>query len=511
MSQSFNFGFLNVPPGARRIDPEDPFKILVVADFSGRDSRGERSDSATLAGLTPLRVEVDTLEDAMARMDVRLKIDLDGSPIEFHASSLDDFHPDSLYRKIDLFRRLKDLRTQLANPSTYPEAAREVRGWLGLDQHTSASAPAASTAPATPGPDAASDIERLMGRPMSAPQAGVQDAVSRLIKATIGPTAPSTPPDQAALIAAIDRATSTEMRRLLHHPSFKELEAAWRAVHFLLTRLETDETLGVWIVDVARMEAAIDLLSQEDPSRSGLHRLLADKPTSTPGLTPWSLIVLPEVFRARAADAGVLARWAGIAQAGGAALLAGASEHLFACPSLPKHADPADWTHALDEEAASLWGALREFPASHHVALGTPRVLLRRPYGPDSDPIDLFEFTEIEPSQYLDPERHNDYLWASSSFVLAVLLGRAFRHEGWSFAAGHGGEVDGMAYHSWRDTGVGVALPAAEAWLTTRAGDAIEKAGLCPILSVRGRDAVQVARVQSLAGTPLAGPWSAGA
>jgi type VI secretion system protein ImpC len=344
---------------------------------------------------------------------------------------------------------------------------------------------------------------------MSTPQASVEDAVSRLIREAVGPSAPATPPDQAALIAAVDRATSQEMRRVLHHPAFQELEAAWRGVQFLLTRLETGESLTVWILDAARLEIAVDLLSNDDVSRSGLHRLLAERPTTTPGARPWSLIVLSEVFRARAADAGVLARWAAVAHAGGAALLAGGHEQLFGSPGLPGHADPIEWTFQADDEAAATWGALKQLPAARGVALASPRFLLRRPYGTEADEIDTFDFEEIPAKEYLASGSHGSYLWAPSSFVLAVLLGRAFLGEGWNLAAGHGGEVEGMAYHSWRESGSGVALPTAEAWLTTRAGERIEAAGLCPILSVKGRDSVQVARVQSVAGTPLKGGWSA--
>lgn len=155
-----------------------------------------------------------------------------------------------------------------------------------------------------------------------------------------------------------------------------------------------------------------------------------------------------------------------------------------------------------------MWGALEQMPACEHVALAGPRFLLRRPYGPHGDSIDTFDFEEIAPKDYLSAQSHGRYLWASSSFVVAVLLGRAFAHEGWGFAAGLGGEVDGMAYHSWRESGSGVALPTAEAWLTTRAGEKMTTRGVCPILSVKGRDSVLVARVQSIAGQSLRGPWS---
>lgn len=486
------------------MDPDEPFQIVVVSDFSGRGSRGERAGSDAIAGLHAMRVEVDTIDAVMARLDVALRLEIDGAVLDLHFAALDDFHPDSLYRKVELFRRLKDVRSRLANPATASAAASEVRAWLGMPESGGGGGtPAPGAAPGAA--DAASDIERLMGRPMSTPQMGVQDVVSRLIKSAIGEAGvPAGPADKDALLAAVDKATSLEMRRVLHHPAFQELEAAWRGVHFLLTRLETADNLTVSIIDVARLEMAVDLLSNQQVQRSGMYRLLAEAPTRTPGLKPWTLIVSTEVFRARAADAGVLARLAEIARAGGAALLAGASEQLFACPALPRHADPVSWTFAPDDEAQGLWGAVRQIESAAHVALASPRFLLRRPYAPGGDATDAFEFQEIPGGAFLAEEHHAKYLWAPSSFVLAVLLGRAFLHEGWDFAAGNGGEVDGMAYHSWRESGVGVALPTAEAWLTTRAGEKIEASGLCPILSVKGRDSVQVARVQSLAGGPLA-------
>lgn len=505
--QSFNFGFGDVPPGARRVDDEDPFRILVMADFSGRGSRGERADSAALASLTPMRVEVDTLDAVMSRLDVTLRLDLDGTPVEIHAAGLDDLHPDSLYRKVELFKRLKDVRGRLSGGATFDAAAAEVRSWLGVAA-APASAPSTGAKAADAQSSAADDIARLMGRPMSAPGASVQDAVSRLIRDAVGPSTPGAPPGQAAMIAAVDRATSEQMRKMLHHPAFQELEAAWRGVQFLLTRLETDETLSVWILDAARLECAVDLLSNQDVSRSGLYRLLAEKPTKTPGMKPWTLIVSMETFRARAADAGVLARFAQIAHAGGAAFLAGGAEQLFDCPGLPAASDPIEWTFHADEEAQSLWGAVRQMPAAGSVALCSPRFLLRRPYGPQADAIDTFEFEEVPAKEFLAPGRHGSYLWAPSSLVLAVLLARAFGQDGWDLSPGNGGEVDGMAYHSWRESGSGVALPTAEAWLTTRAGEKIADAGLCPMLSVKGRDSVQVGAVRSLAGGALQGAWS---
>ena len=52
-------------------------------------------------------------------------------------------------------------------------------------------------------------------------------------------------PRQAELVAGVDAATGQLMRDILHHPDFRALEAAWRSLHFLVRRLETDEQLTV--------------------------------------------------------------------------------------------------------------------------------------------------------------------------------------------------------------------------------------------------------------------------
>ncbi len=54
---------------------------------------------------------------------------------------------------------------------------------------------------------------------------------------------PDTPPQQRELVETTDAATGELMRRILHHPDFQALEAAWRGLKLLVSRLETDEQL----------------------------------------------------------------------------------------------------------------------------------------------------------------------------------------------------------------------------------------------------------------------------
>ena len=46
--------------------------------------------------------------------------------------------------------------------------------------------------------------------------------------------------------------------------------------------------------------------------------------------------------------------------------------------------------------------------------------------------------------------------------------------------------------------------PCAEAWLSERAAEAILRQGIMPVMSVRGRDAVQLLSLRALSNPPMA-------
>jgi type VI secretion system protein ImpC len=127
-----------------------------------------------------------------------------------------------------------------------------------------------------------------------------------------------------------------------------------------------------------------------------------------------------------------------------------------------------------------------------------PRFLLRQPYGKSSDPIESFAFEEMATV----PE-HESYLWGNPAFLCGLLLADAFAAEG-SDAEGYhgGGEVGGLPVHHFTAEGETQVKPCAEAWLGERAAAAILRHGIMPVLSVRGRDAVQLLTLQSLSNPP---------
>jgi predicted component of type VI protein secretion system len=148
----------------------------------------------------------------------------------------------------------------------------------------------------------------------------------------------------------------------------------------------------------------------------------------------------------------------------------------------------------MSPESCDAWSALRSLPEAAHLGLVMPRVLSRQPYGKGSDVAEAFDFEELT-----GDGRHESYLWGNGAFICGFILADAFRAEGWELSPGHAGGVDDLPVCRITKDGETGIKPCAEAWLSERAGDRIGNAGLMALLSVKGRAAVRLANLQSLA------------
>jgi type VI secretion system protein ImpC len=108
------------------------FRILVMGDFSARAGRGVREG---LAGRKRIGVDVDNWERVLGSLGAEVRIPAGEGEIVFAPKEIDDFHPDWLYSKLDVFRALRDLRQRMMDSSTFNAAADEVRSWAADSTH----------------------------------------------------------------------------------------------------------------------------------------------------------------------------------------------------------------------------------------------------------------------------------------------------------------------------------------------------------------------------------------
>jgi type VI secretion system protein ImpC len=496
------------------------FRILVMGDFSARAGRGVREG---LAGRKRIGVDVDNWERVLGSLGAEVRIPAGEGEIVFAPKEIDDFHPDYLYSKLDVFRALRELRQRLMDGSTFKSAADEVRSWAAapVRKEPQAQGEGAGQAQGEPLRQAQGEADllgRLLGqRPAGAdaPASGAAGASGRtaagaadsLIRGIVGPyIVPDRDKEQSALVACVDKAVAEQMRRILHHPNFQALEAAWRGVQRLVTHLETDEDLRLAVMDVSKDELSADVLAVDDLQTTALYDLLVAKTLGTQGSKPWSVLCAAFAFDKTVLDAAVLGRLSKIVHAARAPLVAGAADRVAGCQGIATEPDPRQWTWRPDADAEAAWDTLRSLPEANWVALGLPRILMRQPYGQLSDPTDGFDFEELDAAG-----THEDYLWGCASFALAEALGAAFADQSWDMASEMFHDVTDLPAHIYRDVdGDRQVKPCAEVCLTDRAAQAIQDRGLTALLSVQGQNVIRIRGIAAVAEpvAALAGPWA---
>jgi len=510
-SVDFEFGtYASFAP--RKARDDTPFCMAVLADFSGRDNRGLCESGSLLAARGRVLIDVDNVEELPVKLGSELHVPFgskDGPRTAVRFDELSDFHPDQIFERLEIFQKLKMTRKLLLDSATFAEAASQVRSWIADDQETNRSEdkqPQSATAQKESDSDT---IERLLGRPTgreqrAAPPSKLAD-VESLIREVIKPyVVPAPDPQQAEMIAQFDRAISGQMRALLHYPDFQELEAAWRMLHFLVSHVETDETLKLYAIDVSKAELAVDLASADALQSAGTYRLLVGQSVGMPGAEPYAVLVGAYTFDETAEDIRLLRQLGRIAQATGAPLLTAAHSHFAGCASVAATPDPNDWRWQPNPSALQPWQELRRSPEAAYLGLVLPRFLLRLPYGKDTDPVEEFDFEEFSPLA-----GHEQYLWGTSAALCACLLAGSFREFGWNLTSGLRCDLTGIPMHIYTSDGEKHITPCAETVLTERAMEVLIGKGLMPVLSIKGRDAVRLPRFQSIADppAPLAGPW----
>jgi type VI secretion system protein ImpC len=480
--------------------PETAFCVAILGDFSGRGNRAV-TETGNIASRRIYRFDRDNLGEVLTRLRVELHLAVLGKespPLVFRFADLDDFHPDRVLEKAEVFDAFKEMRRSLKDPATLAE--------LGSP---GASRKSAET-PAGPGePRAASSlldeiVEATQNHPVEDTpqrQSDLNDFVRQMAEPYSLPKAHQRELD---LVANVDRAVGELMRKILHHPDFQSLEAAWRGVHFLVTRLETGENLKLHLIDISKDELAGDLAAANDITATAIYKCLCKDNAGVSDDEPWTLLAGNFTFDRTPEDAALLGRIAELAKAAGAPFIAAANPDLLGCESLAETPDPDDWRSAGRGSTEEAWAALRKTPEASFIGLALPRFLLRLPYGKETEPVESFEFEEME-----GEPKHEEYLWGNPSFACVYLIAEAFSQAGWDFRPGMIQEIAGLPLHVYKQDGESRLKPCAEALLSQRAAEVILDHGLMPLLSFINQDSVRLARFQSIADPPsaLLGRW----
>jgi type VI secretion system protein ImpC len=415
-------------------DEDRTFRILVIGDFGAADVA------------RPQMIDRDNFEEVLQKMKVSVELPLAG---KISIRDIDDFHPDHLYRSLDLFHSLRQARARLENPETSKQTAEML--FTG------------------PTPEAGMEILKpasVLDQIVEESSGGKYvDPFADYVRKLVGPyTVPKPDPKLPEMLAEIDAAVSGNMRQILHDPGFQSIEAAWRAMFMMTRGVETGVEMKIYIMHYPKSMFVTDLLQAKSLKDTVMLSVLKSQ--------EWNLVAGNYYFSGGEIDMELLGRVALLADNAGARFVAGAE------PDIEKWLQPS---------AGYL--ELRGIPEASSVALALPRWIQRMPYGKKSSEIETFDFEEI-PGK---PE-HDQYCWANPAFAVAYLT--AENHVSGEESL----NIHSLPAHTYTDDGENVVNPCAEFLMRQSDCERLMENGLMPLLSMKGQDWIRLAGFRAING-----------
>lgn len=291
----------------------------------------------------------------------------------------------------------------------------------------------------------------------------------------------------SARIADIDALLSRQLNEIMHAQEFQRLEASWRGLHYLVHQSETSTMLKIRVLNVSKDDLRKDLEKAAEFDQSALFKKIYEEEYGTFGGVPFGALIGDYELGRHPQDVALLEKISNVAAAAHAPFIAAASPQLFNLDSFTDLGGPRDLAKIFDTVEYAKWKSFRESEDSRYVGLVLPHILMRLPYGPETAPVEAFNFKED-----VDGKEHSKYLWGNASYALAARLTDAFAQYGWCAAirgVEGGGLVEGLPTHTFTTDEGEVALKCpTEIAITDRREKELSDLGFIPLVHCKGRD-----------------------
>ncbi len=248
-------------------------------------------------------------------------------------------------------------------------------------------------------------------------------------------------------IESIDAAISKQLREVMHHERFQQLEGTWRGAHYLIMNSETSRTLKLKMFNASKKELAKDLSRAVEFDQSQTFKKLYENEFGSPGGEPYGAIVGDYQFTNHPDDIELLGNMSNVSAAAFCPFLTASSPEFFGFNDWSELSKPRDLSKIFDSAEYTKWRSFRESDDSRFVTMAMPRFLSRMPYGAETKPIEEFAYEEFAD---IDRPENNNYCWSNAAYVLGARMTNAFAQYGWCTAirgAEGGGRVDDLPVH----------------------------------------------------------------
>lgn len=290
-----------------------------------------------------------------------------------------------------------------------------------------------------------------------------------------------------ARIARIDELLSAQLNEIMHAPEFQKLEATWRGLSYLVMNTETGTQLKLRVVHATQKELLADLEKAVEFDQSALFKMIYEEEYGTFGGHPYSLLIGDYELGRHPQDVALLEKMSNVAAAAHAPFIAAASPRLFDMDSFTELGVPRDLAKIFESAELIKWRSFRESEDSRYVSLCLPHILMRLPYGPDTVPVEGFDFRED-----VSGKDHSKYLWGNAAWAMGLRITTAFAQHSWCAAirgVEGGGMVQGLPAHTFRTDEGDVALKCpTEIAITDRREKELNDLGFIALCHCKGTD-----------------------
>lgn len=289
-----------------------------------------------------------------------------------------------------------------------------------------------------------------------------------------------------SMIAELDQTISLQLDEILHDAQFQKVESAWRGLRFLVDRTDFRKNNRLEIIDVSKDTLRESFEDAPEMIQSALYRHIYSSAYDQAGANPYSVMIGNYEFDSSAQDVSLLSDISKVAAASHCPFISAVGAKFFKKDSIEDWKKIPDLAAYMETTDFIKWNAFRESEDARYIGLTFPRFLLRVPYGPDTSPVQGFNYVEN-----VKGATNEKYLWGNTAFAFAANMTRAFAQDGWCVqirGPQSGGRVEGMPVHLY-DAGRGkeMKIPTEIAIDETREFDTANL-GFIPLVHYQGKD-----------------------
>jgi type VI secretion system protein ImpD len=232
-------------------------------------------------------------------------------------------------------------------------------------------------------------------------------------------------------IAKIDEQVSRQLSAILHHPAFQRLEASWTGLQHLTNCQSNsgDAEIKIQVLNARWIELRNDLEAVEF-DQSWFFRKIYDEAIGTPGANPFSTLLMDYEVHPKPSkehrfnDIEIIREISKTAAAAFAPMYFNASPAMLGVDRFEDIPQTLDIEQTHNRMDFGPWRSFRETEDSRFINLLLPKILLRRPYRPESD----FDFgIRYEENPY----KHEQHLWGGAIWGMGEVLIRNFAESRW--------------------------------------------------------------------------------